>query len=40
MVSGIASAYVRRIQRGTITIEDVPEAIRKEVEKALKEQEE
>ena len=37
MVMSIINAYVRRIKRGAITIEDVPEVIREEVEKALKE---
>lgn len=38
-VQGIANAYARRIKRGTITIEDVPESIREAVEKILEEQE-
>lgn len=33
----IANAYVRRIKRGTITIEDVPESIRETVEEILNE---
>lgn len=33
----IINAYVRRIQRGNITLEDVPETIRREVEQALNE---
>lgn len=36
MVSkAIVNAYVRRIKRGTITIDDVPEEIREEVKAAL-----
>lgn len=35
MANPIAEAYARRIKRGTITIEDVPETIRKEVEKLI-----
>lgn len=31
----IVDAYVRRIKRGTITIDDVPETIREEVRKVL-----
>lgn len=31
----IVDAYVRRIRRGAITIDDVPETIREEVQKAL-----
>lgn len=31
----ILNAYVRRIKRGTITINDVPEEIREEVRKVL-----
>lgn len=31
----IINAYVRRIKRGAITIEDVPEIIREEVSKSL-----
>lgn len=31
----IFNAYVRRIKRGTITIDDVPEEIREEVRVAL-----
>lgn len=31
----ILNAYVRRIKRGTITIDDVPEEIREEVRKVL-----
>lgn len=31
----IINAYVRRINRGVITIEDVPEEIREDVRKAL-----
>ena len=33
----IINAYVRRIKRGAITIDDVPEIIRDEVRKALEE---
>lgn len=33
--NAIAKAYARRINRGEITIDDVPEAIRAEVEKLL-----
>lgn len=32
MISAILNAYSRRIERGEITIEDVPESIRAEVE--------
>lgn len=32
MISAILNAYVRRIERGEITIEDVPESIRAEVQ--------
>lgn len=35
----IINAYVRRIKRGVITIEDVPEIIREEVSKALEKEE-
>ena len=35
MASAIAKAYARRIKRGEITIEDVPESIRAEVESLL-----
>lgn len=35
----IINAYVRRIKRGVITIDDVPEVIREEVRKALEESE-
>lgn len=38
MELSIANAYVRRIKRGTITIEDVPESIRDVVEDILDEQ--
>lgn len=31
----IAKAYARRIKRGEITIDDVPEAIREEVRKLI-----
>ena len=31
----IVDAYVRRIKRGTITIDDVPETIREEVRRVL-----
>lgn len=31
----IVNAYVRRIKRGVITIDDVPESIREDVRKAL-----
>ena len=34
---GVARAYARRIIRGEITIDDVPETIRAEVEAALAE---
>lgn len=34
--TAIAKAYARRIERGTITIDNVPEAIRAEVEQILK----
>lgn len=40
MASPIAKAYARRIKRGTITIEDVPENIRFEVETLLIEEQE
>ena len=33
--TAIAKAYARRIERGAITIDDVPEVIRAEVEKIL-----
>lgn len=33
----IINAYVRRIKRGTITIDDVPETIREEVRVVLEE---
>ena len=36
-LDAIARAYARRIIRGEITLDDVPEAIRPEVEKALAE---
>ena len=36
MSSAIAKAYVRRILRGEITIDDVPERIRESVEQLLK----
>lgn len=32
---GVVAAYARRIQRGDITLEDVPPQARKEVEKAM-----
>lgn len=34
----ILNAYARRIKRGTITIDDVPEEIRENVEKILQEE--
>lgn len=34
-IKAIINAYVRRIKRGTITIDDVPEEIREEVKTAL-----
>ncbi len=34
-IKAIINAYVRRIKRGTITIDDVPETIRDEVRTAL-----
>lgn len=34
-IKAIINAYVRRIKRGTITIDDVPEEIREEVRAAL-----
>lgn len=34
-IKAIINAYVRRIKRGSITIEDVPEEIREEVRKVL-----
>ena len=34
-IKAIINAYVRRIKRGTITIDDVPEIIRDEVRTAL-----
>lgn len=34
----IINAYVRRIKRGEITIEDVPEQIREQVEAILEEE--
>ena len=33
----IVDAYVRRIKRGAITIDDVPKSIREDVRKALEE---
>lgn len=38
MEQSIANAYVRRIKRGTITIDDVPDSIRDKVEEILNEQ--
>ena len=35
MASAIAKAYARRIKRGEITLEDVPEGIREQVEGLL-----
>jgi len=35
-IKAIINAYVRRIKRGSITIDDVPEEIREEVRKVLK----
>ena len=37
MASAIAKIYARRIKRGDITIEDVPEKIREEVRALLNE---
>lgn len=37
MANAIAKAYARRVVRGAITLEDVPERIRAEVELALRE---
>ena len=34
-IKAIAKAYTRRIKRGEITIDDVPEAIREEVRKLI-----
>ena len=34
-IKAIINAYVRRIKRGSITIDDVPEEIREEVRKVL-----
>lgn len=34
-IKAIINAYVRRIKRGSITINDVPEEIREEVRKVL-----
>lgn len=34
-IKAIINAYVRRIRRGSITIDDVPEEIREEVRKVL-----
>ena len=34
-IKAIINAYVRRIKRGSITIDDVPEEIREEVKKVL-----
>lgn len=34
-MDAIAKAYVRRIRRGSITIDDVPESIRARVEELL-----
>lgn len=36
MANPIAEAYARRIKRGTITIDDVPEPMRKAVQDILK----
>ena len=35
MISTILNAYSRRIERGEITIEDIPKSIRSEVEQLL-----
>ena len=35
MISAILNAYLRRIERGEITIEDVPKSIKPEVEQLL-----
>lgn len=35
--SGIVAAYVRRIKRGGITIDDVPESMREDVKKIIDE---
>lgn len=35
MISAILNAYARRIERGEITIEDIPKSIRSEVEQLL-----
>lgn len=34
-IKAIINAYIRRIKRGSITIDDVPEEIREEVRKVL-----
>lgn len=34
-IEAIVNAYVRRIKRGAITIDDVPEEIREDVHSAL-----
>lgn len=34
-IKAIINAYLRRIKRGSITIDDVPEEIREEVRKVL-----
>lgn len=34
-IEAIVNAYVRRIKRGAITIDDVPEEIREDVQSAL-----
>lgn len=34
-IKAIINAYVRRIKRGSITIDDVPEEIREEVRKVI-----
>lgn len=34
-IKAIVNAYVRRIKRGAITIDDVPEEIREEVRETL-----
>ena len=36
MISAILNAYLRRIERGEITLEEVPKSIQPEVEQLLK----
>jgi hypothetical protein len=36
MINAILNAYLRRIERGEITLEEVPKSIQSEVEQLLK----